>query len=316
MIEEFEAQNDHIYIVLDYVVMKDFQPKRKLNTGESYIDGKDVKQLDNYPSVKKVHVIFKKLVNAIKIPGEHNKNQTGDVAVLPFEDKGENYAIVLFFVRQIAKQDELFDNLSKKYEELKSSEFDVIADLAAELEKNDELEKKAVKKEIDQHSKKVQDLVKKAHTFNDAKGYGKLCSLGLLDENGKLRIEEKHVDELVSILSQNEFDRTQLSYRGEVVGVENSEYKVQIFDQNQNTAIIKIPEQIDIYNHAVRLFCAFKMENASLNLQMPENAKNLDGFGVSPTEVRPTKIDFPFSDEEAIEFFSANLRSSDGSSLT
>lgn len=288
-------EKKYSFTVLDYATVKNFQPHETVDRAGEIIFGKDIKDLTKYPSAKRVGEIFFKLVPSLKIPDKKtNKNQKGAEAVLQLND-ADNNALVLFYVENDL-QNKAFGTILQTYQELKASEFKLWQNLSQLLSK-DPVDRLVVNK-----------LVGKSKTFNDVTGYTKLQKLSLLDENGNQRISEVDVKNLSNVLETTEFDNTQSSYIGIVMGIHNSVFEVEIYDvERKHSATIKVPEATDQYNYAIELFCALKMGNCEINITVPENSHSIVDFGQKPIEMRPVKIEFPFTNEEIIEFFSELL---------
>lgn len=292
----FAFEKKYAATVLDYTTLKNFQPHEKIEkTGEIIFLGKDIKDLTKYPSAKRVGEIFLRLVPSLKILDPMKRTpQTGAEAVLQLNDSDRN-ALILFYVEN-EPQNQAFGTIRQTYHELKQAEFQLWSGLSQSLSKNP----------VD--SVAINDLVAKSKTFNNVFQYEKLQKLGLLDDDGNQRISELDVKNLRNVLETTTFDKTQSKYSGTVKGVRDSVYVVEIYDPVSDlTAMINIPEATDQYNYAVELFCALKMECCEIDIFVPENCHSIVDFGQKPVEIRPVKIEFPFSNEEIIQYFSELL---------
>ncbi|NCN44260.1 MAG: hypothetical protein CO158_04645 [Piscirickettsiaceae bacterium CG_4_9_14_3_um_filter_43_564] len=290
LIEAF--QQEAKVIVLEAEIVTNFQPVNKLKGGIEYIDGQDVKALNQYPSLKKVDCIFKKLIANFKLPGIKEKYQKGDIGVNYQEIDGEQKAIVMFYVKDIGNG-EMFDNIYQLYVDAKESEFKLIKKLRETLSKPE------------CNREQVGSLVDHSKLFSDAKGFQKLFLLGFLDDKEGQLIFEKDVIALKQVIEENDFDTSQEKYEARVVGIKNTDYVLELIDHQQETTTVVIPGIIGAEDYAMLLFCAFyKGEEYIFKIAVSPNTDKLDGFGVDTINITPISMFFPSLSEvdEVLEY--------------
>lgn len=250
---------------------------------------------------------FKKLVALLKIedPSNKKKNQTGFFQVVKqSEAESEKIECCIFFSQEL---DEI-ETIKMLYMKLKNLEIEKAKKAAAYLDDFNAEEKLS----FNDHSikqKELKEIIDSSQILSEKNGL-KTFSDFEIDEAGGSRVLTSNHLAKAKILLQPHFLKNESSYRADVLGEFEKKNYFKIYDSQGNEAKIFIEDPLKGKKNSTLLFLAYKIP-ISVNLKIPQNQLNISGFGVKAVKICVTEINFPFSEEEAGDFFKAFLGESE-----
>lgn len=258
--------------------------------------------------VQPMSYIFKKVVTLMNVPEPNNvkKKQTGQTRVSISLDKaGACCAKVEFYIRSSGGI--LNENWEEEYLALKNDELENIKKIAATLmegsgdDMTDE-DSEALRVEVG-------NLISGSKLIEKVEDLDQFKSLQIRDpETNKVLVSAPALSSLKKIIVNDRFDYFQEVYSASVLTVGGSTSEIELSDNQRRTHRVNIPNSFENKNEK-GVLSALGLSSQSFEIHFPrmdDNSVSVMAFKV----VKPIKVIYPLSNEEALEIFKAYLENS------